>query len=758
MLRPRSPRPALVAAALALVGLGAGTAVVPAPADAAGAPVAVSSAATSAVVDDEAALEVTIDSLTPGAIPRRGPIRVSGSVTNRSGETWRRINLYPFLGETPMTTSEQLAAAATVPAGEYVGGRITDVSDTIEELEPGGSQQFSIRLPRAYTATRTAPGVYWFGVHASGESSAGRDDVADGRARTFLPLVPRSTRGQVETAVVVPLRRALTREPDGSLADVPGWIRTLGSEGSLRSLVDLGASAGDRPVTWLVDPALVDAVRRLAAGNPPRSLAPTLGGQPIAPSDQPDAAFSSDPSASASADEDGEDGENGQDGEQGEGDGQGGDGEPVHEPTAEEAEAAQVASAWLGRLSEAMEGDDVLALPYGDLDVAGALTHDPDLLTRARARAEEATSSWEVATSPALGSPTGFLDPAAVVAADPDTTMLVTDRELGADAPGVAKVRGHRLVVTSSGAAAGGPGPDDPLAAVSLRQRVLAEAAVRLLGPGRKPLVVQLPTGWSPSSTTGFFDGLDEDWVDVSTVGDVAGREGTAVALDDLDYPERQVRQRLDEDAFEAATGLIEAGEVLQHVLRDNTRVAAEVADEGLASLSYSSRDRPTTARLAVLGSRQEIDGLLGSVVIEAPRGVALSSASGGFGASVVNGLDEPVEVSIEAVTDDPAAVSITGPETIEVPARGRTPVLLDATTREPGVHRVRLVLTDHTEDPDDRHTPLGSTDELSIRSIQASAVIWVIMGVGALLLFSAIAVRLVRRVRRARREEEATT
>jgi len=43
---------------------------------------------------------------------------------------------------------------------------------------------------------------------------------------------------------------------------------------------------------------------------------------------------------------------------------------------------------------------------------------------------------------------------------------------------------------------------------------------------------------------------------------------------------------------------------------------------------------------------------------------------------------------------------------------------------------------------------PLGSSDQLPIRSAQVSGVIWLILGTGVALLFGAIAVRLFRRLR----------
>ena len=57
-------------------------------------------------------------------------------------------------------------------------------------------------------------------------------------------------------------------------------------------------------------------------------------------------------------------------------------------------------------------------------------------------------------------------------------------------------------------------------------------------------------------------------------------------------------------------------------------------------------------------------------------------------------------------------------------------------------MHNVTLLLTDADG------TPLGSSDQLPIRSAQVSNVIWVIMGAGVLLLFVAILLRLVRRIR----------
>ena len=112
------------------------------------------------------------------------------------------------------------------------------------------------------------------------------------------------------------------------------------------------------------------------------------------------------------------------------------------------------------------------------------------------------------------------------------------------------------------------------------------------------------------------------------------------------------------------------------------------------------------------------------------------------------NELDQPVTVRLDATSDLPMSLSV--PDEIQVAAGGRQGVLLEATTEQQGVHNVSLLVTS----PDG--TPLGGSTDLTIRSAQVSGVIWLIIGSGAALLLGAIVVRLVRRVRAARREATA--
>jgi hypothetical protein len=706
--------------------------------------------AAAARAEEDTPLSVTIDQLTPSTIPDRGVVRVSGKVTNNDTVPWTTINVYAFISDEPLTSAAQLDEAAKTPSDAIVGGRITDKKDIIHELAPGDSAPYSFSIPRRLLRGQSPglaagdPGVYWFGVHALGEGPDGRDEVADGRARTFLPWVPPAREGQEPTAIVIPLRHQLIYTDDGSVDDLAGWTQTLSPGGRLRSLVDFGASAGDRTVTWVVDPAMVDAVRRLAAGNPPRSLEPNLqAGQDDGEDNDDEATVDSSASASASD-------------------------APTESPspTADTAAtgdspldldeldpvvqaAAKAAQAWLARLGDAMRPEDqVMTLPYGDIDVAGAAEHDPGLYQRAVARAGSTLPGYDVTTTPVVSSPSGFLSTEGIRATDPASTILLTDAMFGetpGDAPSLARTESREAVVTSTGAAEGGPGPDSRTALIAMRQRLLAEAAVRFLHDDQAPLTMVVPHDWNPSDGATFFGGLDTDWLDLTSVAAVT-RAAAPEPVDGatLRYPKWQREAALDQASFDAADELIRSGVALQNVLTLNNLVAGTVTDQALGSTSYSARTRPLANQSSAERSRAWIEQRLSRVHVSAPRAVTLSSSSGQFAATITNDLDQPVTVALDAVSDD--RLSITGPRRVEVRANGRVAVLLTARTGENGIHDVRLLVTDK------RGTPLGASTSLSIRSAQVSNVIWLFLATGLTLLFGAIGVRLFRRVRNARR------
>lgn len=697
--------------------LGAGLVLAPPAVPAAPATVPSSAAtapdATPAPVDDSP-LRVSIETMSRGSLPSAGNLVVTGTITNRTDEAWRGIEVYavdggvvPGTSVEPIRTPGQLQQAMTTPDDEVVGSRVTDPDtfDSIDELAPRGSADYRLEIP-VDTIEVDATGVFWFGVHALGESDSVPDDaVADGRARTFLPYVPdRFDTTPVDVSVVVPLTRSVRYAADGSLDDEQAWVDDLDG-GRLDRLVDLVA-ASPGPVTWLVDPAVVDAVAHLATGNRPRDLGPAVDG----------------------------------------------DDEPTEEPTASaeplaESPTAQAATQWLARLDAALDGNEVLTLPYGNVDVAATLARDPDLLTVALAQRSSALEGLGVETRPVLAAPNGYLDAASIEAAGPDVPVLVTDRMLGSDAPVVAETDGRRLITTSYGVTQGSPGPGPSLTAVGIRQRLLAEAALRVVRSDREPLVAVLPLNWDLEDPATFWDGLDSPWIDLEQLSDVeSSTSPVEVAADDLDYPEEQGRRELGPITVDGVADLVEAGGTLQNLLVDNTDIAGTLTEEALTGLSYHVRYDQGAGRETTAGILDWVRLRLAEVQIDAPSGVTLASDQGTFVVTLTNTLERRVVVSVRARSDD--GIEVTAPERVVLAAGGRDTVRLTTRTTTNAVHRVELVVTDQAG------TPLGSTSDLAIRSTQVGGVIWIIIGVGAAILFVAIVVRIARRVGAARRGE----
>jgi hypothetical protein len=113
---------------------------------------------------------------------------------------------------------------------------------------------------------------------------------------------------------------------------------------------------------------------------------------------------------------------------------------------------------------------------------------------------------------------------------------------------------------------------------------------------------------------------------------------------------------------------------------------------------------------------------------------------------TLVNGLDQPVSVRIQLATD--GNMTVTGGDGVRaLGPRARSVVRFEASTTQAGVHNLRLAVTSADG------VPLGSSAQLPIRAARVSALIWIVMVVGALVLFGMIGYRLPGQIRQRRAE-----
>ena len=688
--------------------------------------------AAAAPADEAEPLLVHIDTISP-ALPRSGDVEITGTVTNTSDDTFTRVNLHAFSSQAPILDSISLAASALLDPTEFVGLRVTvpGTFDTIDQLLPGETASFSDAVPVELLGVPDEEGVYWIGIHALGDGAVPRDDIADGRARTFIPALPRGNATQ-EASVILSLRSRVWFDSQGRIAGTDRWERRLAEGGSLDGALDMAESAGATPYSWLVDPAVLIALDRLAAGNPPRSLAPdpTVPGQEPMPTETPTDGASETPPETLTPTAP----------------------EPTETPSDDQAALAAAASAWLARFKVLAGTTPVLTLPFGDIDVSAAVRNDRTRLDQAIARSNEVMTGLGLPSRPAIAPESDVLSPEAIAATAPETVIMLGDNAFArptGSPTSVVRLLGHKVIVTSTGAEAGGPGPtaaNDPLA---LRQRLLSEAALRLVNDDTAPLVVTLPTVWRGEDAASFFSGLEQSWLDLVPTGDIADRSASGVPASILAYSETDQEAELDAGTFTAATRATDAAAQVEQVLTQQTRVEANVREEVLVALSEQHRAQPRLALKAASRAEQALRDELAKITIEVPKAVTLSSDSGKLGATLVNGLDQPVTVQVMTTTDGQLTLDLEGDSERTLGPGARSVLRYTATTDQPGVHNVRLTVASSDG------VPLGSSGELPIRAAQVSALIWVAMAAGALVLFGMIGYRLPGQIR-ARRAELA--
>ena len=664
-----------------------------------------------------APLEVSIETLTPSTVPRRGRVTVTGEITNRSQDTWTDLNVYLVMSDSPITTSRDLADAnGTDPATE-VGARLTaeGLYGEVDDLEPGESTGYRLSVPRR-TLPATRPGVYWLGVHVLGTNDDGRVDGADGRARTFLPLM--SGRGpDARLSLVLPVRGEVRRRRDGSLANVRAWTRMFGEDGRLGRLLDLAESASDVSLTWVLDPAVADAAGSLAEGNPDFDLSPT---DTAAADEQPE------PSAPVSESPDGEE-------------------EPEAE-LGELSEDAQVAQDWLDGFLDRAADDTVYAVPYGDADVAAMLRDDfASLYDRATTLSATTTERLGLEAQPIVAPPNGLLPNVALPKIPLDTPLLLSEEAADTDRTMVRTGTGHDTVLASPAARVGGPTPTQRFDPLALRQRILAEAAVHALADtADQPLVVTMPDTWDPGpdwQVAELFSGLDVPWVSTASLPAAMVTTPAARYAEPLAYTRAEVRQEVPVANMLASEELDATGAVLATLLSRNDTVDTEIGKAAMLASSFHARRRPH--RYVVMARRisEQVHRWLQQVYVEASELVTLSSETGSFALTVVNDLDEPVAVGITAHTGTDE-LEISSPDLVSLGPGQRASVRLSVAATDTGVHSVRIVPT--TRDGQQ----LGRSTRIKVRSSQVGLVIWLIIGSGAAVFVAAIGMRIVRRVR----------
>lgn len=197
----------------------------------------------------------------------------------------------------------------------------------------------------------------------------------------------------------------------------------------------------------------------------------------------------------------------------------------------------------------------------------------------------------------------------------------------------------------------------------------------------------------------------------------------------------------LSDDQLRGIRRLRRASHIYVSILADPDGVQENLGRQYALAGSAAWEVAQARGRALTTRSVRLLNEELRQVTVAVPSFVALSSGSGPFPVTVANGLDVPVTVRLSVVPRNPALqIDPIDPLSLE-PGQQRD-VQVRAHADGSGLTPVRVQLAT----PDDRR--FGPPSEIDVRATQIGLAIWIIMGIGLVVLVGAAAIRIIRRLR----------
>nr|WP_273700063.1 DUF6049 family protein [Actinomadura graeca] len=205
---------------------------------------------------------LALTKVTPKAVRANSRIDIAGLAQNRSGHQLPGLTIRLRYRSQPITSRSELDRIATGQPSALPGvGRPVPL---VQVTGPGGKQNWQFKTTAkalGLQALGTAPGVYPVGVEVL---NSARQVV--GGVTTFLTFVPnRGNFKKVAVGWVWPLIDRQHRADDQTFLD-DQLSKDMAPGGRLSELVG-AASSTNTPITWGIDPALLDDVQQMAGSN-----------------------------------------------------------------------------------------------------------------------------------------------------------------------------------------------------------------------------------------------------------------------------------------------------------------------------------------------------------------------------------------------------------------------------------------------------------------------------------------------------------
>ncbi|MCX4747656.1 DUF6049 family protein [Kitasatospora sp. NBC_01287] len=727
---------ALLTGALALLGTAIG------PAAAAG-----GTPPSFATASPDSPAVVTISAVQqPGAAPG-DPLTVTGTVTNTGNSTLKSPQLGLALGQGAQPLRLRGTIAGVVDRGDPGSSDGTVLKapvTTLGDLPPGASAAFA--LPQVAQSDLKLPkeGVYELAVEV--EAGNGDDSSAHpvGIGRTLLPYYPGGSTDDKPTQVATlwPLTHApelvAQTMQDSDQTPIPvlrddSLATELQPDGRLDKLVTLGSAIPS--LTWVIDPDLLDAV--YAMTKPYRVQLPGQGTKTAA------------------------------------------------KDTTSAGTGQAAATKWLEKLRQAVtkNGDEVVALPYGDPDLASIAHNGGNLagLSTAIGKAQQAgqlTVEGRLSVDPQddVAWPyQGYLDPQTAQVAQQlggsrvivNSASVTDPHNLNYSANAARPLPNGQTAVVADSTIADvlqSYNPSTPGADSAAEQRLLAETlAVTLQQPYTpRTLVVMPPRNLSAAAAQVLQQSLltarTGQWINPVSLDTVTSTpadpntDGTAIAPADS-YPSAARRGELPTAALAQVDRTQQDMDQLLPILTIPTRVSGPFGAAMLRSVSTAWRGAEPTGGTY----RNDVEGYLSdlqkAVGIPNKTKITLAGDSGVIQVSVHNDLQQAVtNLQLRLTSSQPHRVNVSKPQDIVLNAAQSASSKFFAQAQGNGPVQMTAQLYSTGPNPQ----PYGPEVKFTVEVSQVPSGVWWVVGAGAaLVLLAGLRFYLQRRKRRGEQDED---
>lgn len=673
-------------------------------------------------------LRISIKQLGSTYIERGEPVVIRAKVTNRSQHRWHRAKAYLVISGSPITDSDSIHAAARSSVETPSGHRVTDrgTFTRIGSLGKGESKSFTIRVPFRKLPIDRSNGVYQVGVHILATDEKGNRDSDNtlGRTRTFMPYFSErnASRDPVDVSTVWPFTATIRRAPDGTYPDSDELIDLVSPTGRLGRLLALADDAMDRSITVLIDPALIEALSAIAAGNfgPPESgsQSQTLQPQELSTgSDSPQ----------------------------------------------------QTAKEFLTGLNSLAKSQDVWITPYAQPDLDSLAQHGrggeaAGVYKATEAAARSVAKRFGVEGRIAYMPPDGVAELDSLLWAQSNTDTSDPSR------PGPAAILSPAMlsdwddsestilsldagdytlpsVVDDGTVMEGGPRPGKTDSALQVRQRLASAVTLRAMEHATDPstsstVSVVMDPDWNPgprAKRINMFDVLSPTWV-TATSPDRKLDANPPSWHGPVGVPGNESEPPLPDGLVTTAAEIVRATGDLAAVLGGGQPMHDYYGGAAGMVMSQNWRSDPQDAEDYGEDAADAARTPLDKVRIEGPGFVSFSGNSGRLPITIHNGLDVPIKVGV-TIRAKSHTVSIPDMQPKEI-APGQSPSFtIDANIGE--VSNTAFTATLVTPEGE----RFGEPAQFNVRSSVVGTAIWIGMGIAGVL----VVIALVRQIRRRR-------